>query len=1017
MRTKMKTKLIFLSILLHCFIVQTSFSQRTFTLKNSTNFNRLNELVEVSISSAEMATISTLALYDGGNNPIPYQASYDNKIVFQASINAGATQVYTLKPGTPANSAVKTYTAIKMPTNRADIAWENDRAAYRMYSKVLLSSEPNTSNGVDLWVKKMSSPIIDKMYTYSNYHSEQVEGVDAYSVGGKTLGMGGVAAYTSTTNKLWLHAPYDNIEIIENGPLRSEFILTYKKVEVDGDYYTKTLRITTNANGLLNKAVVKYEGKIKPMKLAAGIYLHTNMSHETPNGTQYTSESNIIGYAENKSEGTVTSANARFYAGVYMPNTTTATTTVEHQRIIYADYAVGSEFTYYFGGGWNIFPAGEFSKDTDWFDALKNFKEAMQNPLLPVDVTKLPSKKEILNAGAAINGRWIGEHQTPGNNLWRWATYSMGNIEFYKVYPYFRYLDYALLWADNNNWAISEGTSTINADNHTCGQTYIDLYTLGKADISKLNAIKATMDYQISNRTHSADWWWVDAAFMAMPTLTRLGNVYNDTKYYDKMYAMFANVRDTLLVNNSNSSMWPTAYRNQYGTGPILSGYPGNGLYDKTNHFWWRDWGFQPNMPPKRDPNAIPTWGADVPKQSPGGKNIYWSRGNGWALAALARTLITLPETDAHRNEYLQVYLEMVAALKACQREDGFWNMNLGDAAHFPGAESTGTALFAYGIAIGINHNILDKSTYYPVMAKAWNGLAALALDQSGNVKLLQNEGEGPINPANLSTNVDFGIGILLLAVSEISKLAEGDGLTPPAAAPIAATGIAMQTTKSIIITFDDAVNENTALDKKNYTIQGKATISSIAKHGANSVLLHLTDTLNYGKYSVVLNDIQNATGGVIEPNTTLKFSYTVPLGLTPRQTEIGVTAIGSQTGNPPANVMDANLNTRWSQQGQAGQWIQFDMGEEVDIFAVDIAWYRGNERISYYDIAVSSNGVNFTPVLSGLTSSGQTLELERDAFDPVSARYLRIICNSNSAGGEHWNSITETRIIKKKRN
>lgn len=272
----------------------------------------------------------------------------------------------------------QTYVAQMMPANRNDIAWENDLAAYRMYSKVLLSSEPNTANGTDLWVKKQAAPIIPTMYNYANYHDETPVngvpkvGVDAYSVNGKTLGIGGVVAYSN--NKLWLHDPYDECQIIKNGSDTIEFVLTYKKVEVNGDYYTKTLRISTHTGSLLNKAVVKYEGKIKPMQIAAGIFLHTNMSNVTPDGVQYKpAGTGLIGYAENKSEGTVVSPNARFYEGVYMPGATTVAT-IDHQLVIYSDYAVGSEFTYYFGGGWNIFPAGKYASDQDWFAALETFK-------------------------------------------------------------------------------------------------------------------------------------------------------------------------------------------------------------------------------------------------------------------------------------------------------------------------------------------------------------------------------------------------------------------------------------------------------------------------------------------------------------------------------------------------------------------------------------------------------------------------------------------------------------------
>lgn len=356
-------------------------------LKNTLSFTRMNELVEVAVPKT--LDFSNLALFDKLGNVIAYQVLPCGKIVFPATVNAKSRTTYTLKKGTPATAYTKTFAAQKMQETRNDIVWENDLSAYRLYSRVLLSNEPKTANGQDIWNKKMAGSIIDKMYTYASYHSEGTEGVDSYSVNGRTLGAGGIVAYAN--DQLWLHDPYDSCKIISNGPLRTEFILTYKKVEIDGDFYTKTLRITTNANGLMNKAIVKFEGKIKPMKIASGIYLHDNMAKVTPAGIQYTTEKNLIGYAENPSEGKVTSPNARMYTGVYMPGKTTFST-INNQLVIMSDYIVGSEFTYYYGAGWNVYPAEKYKTDTDWFKALNQFKQTILNPL-KINFSRLQSTK------------------------------------------------------------------------------------------------------------------------------------------------------------------------------------------------------------------------------------------------------------------------------------------------------------------------------------------------------------------------------------------------------------------------------------------------------------------------------------------------------------------------------------------------------------------------------------------------------------------------------------------------
>ena len=92
----------------------------------------------------------------------------------------------------------------------------------------------------------------------------------------------------------------------------------------------------------------------------------------------------------------------------------------------------------------------------------------------------LLSKSEIITSMKLVNDYWINTHPIPGNNQWARAAYFTGNMAFYKVYQYDRYLEYANTWATNNNWGLNGGISTRHADNHCCGQIYIDLYELDK---------------------------------------------------------------------------------------------------------------------------------------------------------------------------------------------------------------------------------------------------------------------------------------------------------------------------------------------------------------------------------------------------------------------------------------------------------------------------------------------------------------------------------------------------------
>ena len=64
-----------------------------------------------------------------------------------------------------------------------------------------------------------------------------------------------------------------------------------------------------------------------------------------------------------------------------------------------------------------------------------------------------------------------------------------------------------------------------------------------------------------------------------------------------------------------------------------------------------------------------------------------------------------------------------------------------------------------------------------------------------------------------------------------------------------------------------------------------------------------------------------------------------------------------SQTGFPGINVLDDNLDTRWSNNG-VGSWIQLDLGINNKVCDISIAWYKGNERQNNFVISTSNDGV-----------------------------------------------------------
>lgn len=333
-------------------------------------------MVEIKTSELRIKN-SNVILKNETNEEIPYQLIYNknNKpesIIFQATVKASNSVVYTLIKGNPAPVKPKTY-GRQIPERKDDFAWENDLAAYRMYGPALANENP--SNGVDIWLKRTSELVVDKRYNDElkngkSYHIDHGDGLDCYKVG-HTLGAGGIAPFSN--NKLWVGNFYNSFKIHENGPLRTVFSLTYNNVKIENEEYKQIITITTDAGSMLNKAVVTYEGLNKPIKLAGGIFLHDGKGVIAENPSN-----GYIAYAENATSDAGLSS-GRNYIGVYVPNKSVSTGKDNEHLLILSDYTPGESFTYYFGGGWSKWG---YPTDKDWFDAMENFSLKLKQPLM-----------------------------------------------------------------------------------------------------------------------------------------------------------------------------------------------------------------------------------------------------------------------------------------------------------------------------------------------------------------------------------------------------------------------------------------------------------------------------------------------------------------------------------------------------------------------------------------------------------------------------------------------------------
>ncbi|MGI9219884.1 MAG: polysaccharide lyase family 7 protein, partial [Woeseiaceae bacterium] len=76
----------------------------------------------------------------------------------------------------------------------------------------------------------------------------------------------------------------------------------------------------------------------------------------------------------------------------------------------------------------------------------------------------------------------------------------------------------------------------------------------------------------------------------------------------------------------------------------------------------------------------------------------------------------------------------------------------------------------------------------------------------------------------------------------------------------------------------------------------------------------------------------------------------------------------------------------------------------------VGIAWFEGDQRIASFSIHGSEDGVNFSPLLTNLQSSGETRSFERYDTPDTPAQYVRIESHGNSLNAD--NAIIEGTVF-----
>ncbi|WP_109699050.1 heparin lyase I family protein [Chitinophaga deserti] len=113
---------------------------------------------------------------------------------------------------------------------------------------------------------------------------------------------------------------------------------------------------------------------------------------------------------------------------------------------------------------------------------------------------------------------------------------------------------------------------------------------------------------------------------------------------------------------------------------------------------------------------------------------------------------------------------------------------------------------------------------------------------------------------------------------------------------------------------------------------------------------------------------------------------------------------------NRVENLLDNNLDTRWSGEGNP-QSVVLDLKTTYMVNQVKIAFYVTGypSHIYTFDIAVSADSTAWTTVLSNQKSTAGTTELQSFPFSIREARFIRITGHGSTSN--LWNSYTEAEV------
>jgi len=402
--------------------------QVTITVKNSLNTPRSGEMAEVDVAQvkAKLGEGTAFKVVDSDGKEVPSQLTYDGKLIFPIGVAGKGKSVYYAVKGQPSTYETLVF-GRQFPERVDDMAWENDRVAFRCYGPAL-QRNGERAWGYDVWNKRTSKLVVesryaneldaemsrainklrqmgrgdvaDDVYNAISYHVDHGNGMDCYKVG-PTLGCGTAALMAD--GKIMYPRCYKSYEILDKGPLRFTVKLVYGTEQINGMNVVETRIISLDAGSHLNRVTVSYEGLNQLMPLAVGIVIH----NENPNAYVLNPDNGYMGYEDlgdpnqykEKYRATQNKDFGHIYVGTIVPYKKTGKKKSVNQVgdmkfkgetglpgatghiLTFTSIGNNEPLTYYFGSGWDRNTETSFHSLSDWEAYLSQYALQANSPL------------------------------------------------------------------------------------------------------------------------------------------------------------------------------------------------------------------------------------------------------------------------------------------------------------------------------------------------------------------------------------------------------------------------------------------------------------------------------------------------------------------------------------------------------------------------------------------------------------------------------------------------------------